>query len=248
MIITPIKTRVLTTPHDDLLEAIRSSKLRVKEGDIIAVTSKVVSIWEGNTVHMDSIDKRDLIKREADYWTPRSGPVNSGFNTIARGILIGSSGIDESNSGRYYTLLPKDPNASARRLLRFFRKEYRVQKIGVVITDSHSIFLRRGALGISVGHAGFASLVDYRGTKDLFGREFQFEIANVADALAAAAVLAIGEGDECTPLAVIRGTDFVFRPRVPRNRATFEVSIEEDKFGILQAVPWRTGGGGKIRE
>ncbi len=245
--IRTIRTGVVSAPKDDLLQHIRQSKISLKEGDIVAVTSKVVGIWEGATLPLDSIPKDELVKREAKLWLDRRNVFGRRvMHTITKGHLIPSAGIDESNGNGYYILYPRDPERSARRLLDFFKKEYGVEKIGVLLTDSHSTPLRRGVTGFSLAHAGFEPLVDYRGTKDIFGRDFKFSQTNVPDALAAAAVLAMGEGAEQTPLAVISGTRYVYRKRSKKKRihSSFDVSLREDLFGaFLKSVPWKKGKG-----
>jgi F420-0:gamma-glutamyl ligase len=106
-----------------------------------------------------------------------------------------------------------------------------------------SIPLRRGAIGFALAWDGFVPLNDYRKKHDLFGREFRAEVANVADGLAAGAVAAMGEGDESTPVAVIRGAKVVFG-----NKKTKEPLItapEDDMFApLLFSKKWRRGGQG----
>jgi F420-0:gamma-glutamyl ligase len=244
--IRTIKTDVISAPKDDLLKHIRNSALTLKEGDIVAVTSKVVGIWEGRTVPIGSIEKDELIKRESKLWLPRN-MVFGGYamHTITHGFLISSAGIDESNGNGYYILYPKNPQRSALNLLKFFQKEYGVQKIGVIVTDSHSTPLRRGVTGFSLAHAGFEPLVDYRGQKDIFGRPYHFSQSNVPDALAASAVLAMGEGNEQTPLAIIRGTSYalLIKGKSKRKWSKFNIPISKDIFGVfLNKMPWRKGG------
>nr|AIA18954.1 F420-0:Gamma-glutamyl ligase [uncultured bacterium] len=244
-IIRTIRTGVISVQHADLLECIRRSRLTLNEGDIVAVTSKVVGIWEGRTVPIGSIQKDELIKQEAQLWLERKHvPGMRVMHTITRGILIPSSGIDESNGNGQYILYPKDPNKSAQRLLRFLKKEYAIKKLGVILTDSHSTPLRRGVTGFALAYAGFPPLLDYRGTKDIFGRSFHFSQSNIPDALAAAAVLAMGEGAEQTPLAVISGTPWAGRTasRTTRPFSSYDVSLKEDLYApFLRNVSWKKG-------
>lgn len=251
MIVTPVRTRVLTPPQDDLLAVIRASLPRMPERSVLVVTSKVVSIGEGRCVSKEKYpDKDALIRKEADRYLPRSATPGSWvMHTIKRNIFIPSAGVDESNSGGYYTLWPKDPYASARKLWQWARKQYRVKNIGIVISDSHSIPLRRGMMGFALSYHGFRPLKEYRGTRDLFGREMKITQRNFPDALAAAAVLEMGEGDESVPLAVIRDIpDIVFteRPYRPRRpHSSFEIKTREDLYyPLLSSVPWQKGGGG----
>jgi len=248
--ITPIKTGVFNPPQDDLIRHIRHIRnvnLKLKEGDIIAISSKVVGIWEGRTLPIDSIEKDELVKREARLWLPRRNVFGRRvMHTITNGILIASAGIDESNGNGWYILYPDDPDKSAQRILKFFQKEFGLKKLGVILTDSRSTPLRRGVTGFALSYAGFYPLFDYRGKKDIFGRPFHFSQSNIPDALAAIAVLAMGEGNEQTPIVVISGTDYVSKhpPRRKKPHSTFDVSLRDDLFGpFLKSVKWRKGKG-----
>ncbi len=113
-----------------------------------------------------------------------------------------------------------------------------MKNLGVIITDSTSVPLRRGAIGFALAWSGFKPLRDYRGSKDLFGRVFEIEIANLADSLAAAANLLMGEGTECTPLAVIRdapGVVFTDSDREPKG-SELRVAPANDLFAPLLFV------------
>ena len=132
------------------------------------------------------------------------------------------------------------------------RTIYKIKNFGVVITDSHTIPLRRGTLGISLAHYGFTPLKDYRGERDIFGREFAIQVADIADGLAASAVLAMGEGKETTPLALITDIPFVVFSEKPyrgmRPFSSFEIEEKQDLYyPLLSSVPWKKGGSGKAR-
>ncbi len=244
MEILPIKTRVLKAPKDDLLEAIFASRLKLKDGDIVAISSKVVSIDEGNAVLLDSVDKRELIKQNSELYLEAPQNLYRTIFTIAKGVLVGSAGIDESNSNGYWVLYPKDPFNSAKRLRRALMKHYRLEKLGIIITDSMSIPLRRGAIGFALAWDGFRPLNDYRNQKDLFGRKFKFELANMADGIAAGAVAFMGEGSEGTPLAVVRGANVRFGS--VRTKDPLIVETADDIFAPLffSKRKWKKGGKG----
>ena len=251
MIIKTIKTKTVNPPKDDLLGKIKIALRSLKEKDIVVIASKVVSIWQGRCVRVaDYLDKDDLVMREADFYLPRAcTPGAWCMHTMKNNIFIPSAGIDESNALGHYILWPKNVKQTAKELWNWLRKNYRVKELGVIITDSHTISLRRGVLGISLAHYGFAPLRDYRGKSDLFGRELKMTQTNIADGLAAAAVVLMGEGSECTPLAVIRdvpGIAFVARPSKSKKPfSTFEIKTHEDLYyPLLSAVPWQKGGGG----
>jgi F420-0:gamma-glutamyl ligase len=102
---------------------------------------------------------------------------------------------------------------------------------------------RRGAIGFALAWAGFEPLYDYRRTKDIFGREFLIEQTNIADALAAAAVLVMGEGKEQTPLAILRDVPHVSSGPRRKSPDAFQVPFTEDLFApLLLKGPWKKGG------
>ena len=251
MQIKSIVTPILHPPHDDLFEVIRAAVTTMPERSVLVVTSKVVSIWEGRCVAVDAVtDKDTLAIQESDTYVPR-GETPHGWclHTMKHNLFVPSAGIDRSNAANYYILWPKDPTASAERIWRWCRDTYGVTELGVLITDSHSVPLRRGVVGISLGHYGFEPLRDYRNTPDLFGRELKVTQTNIADGLAAAAVLIMGEGAESTPL--VQMTDvphiqFVSTPLVSTKRySSFEVPPTEDMYApFFASLPWKQGGGG----
>ena len=203
MKIEAIKTRVVEPPQDDLLEVIKEAVVEIPERSILAVTSKVVSIWQGKCVS-DTEDKDQLIEKEADKYIPREALEHRWVtHTIKNNILISSAGIDHSNGNGYYVLWPDDPNGIAQKIREWIQETYNVQDIGVVITDSRSMPLRRGAIGMALGHAGFRALKDYRDTPDIFGNDLKVSISNIVDAVGGAATLVMGEGNETTPLALM---------------------------------------------
>lgn len=253
MMIQPIKTRILAPPQDDLLVAIRAALPSVPEKSVLAITSKVVSVHEGRCVtHENFPDKDALIQQEAEQYLPRDfTPYGWVMHTTKNHMFIPSAGVDESNGNGYYILWPKNPRQSARGLWEWARKEYGVRELGIVITDSHTIPMRRGVLGISLSHWGFAPVEDIRGQKDLFGREFAITTIDVADGLAAAAVAVMGEGTAPTPLALISDVPFVRFIADSEEQKTasdfHDFPLDADLYGpFLKSVPWRKGGGGIV--
>ncbi len=251
MIVTPIKTRVMVPPTDDLFGMMRDALPRLEEKSVLAVTSKVVSIGQGRCIPKAAYpDKDELIKKEADKYLSRDFVPNRWvMHTIKHGLFIPSAGIDESNGNEHYILWPRDPTGTTKEIWDWARNEYGVTDLGVIITDSHTIPMRRGTLGISLAHYGFIPIKDYRGDKDIFGRELVIQVADIADGLAAAAVLAIGEGKETTPLAVITDIPFVAfseKPYAPTKPfSSFAIEMEEDLYyPLLSSVPWERGDGG----
>ncbi len=209
--IFPIKTRPFLPPKDDLYELLDAHLPLVEEGDILLVTSKILAIHQGRTIKMSDVaSKDDLIMEEAEQFIPRKESSNGQVLLTIKGYtLIPSAGIDESNGNGYYVLWPEKVNEAAKEIWQYVKGKYHIKKFGVIITDSHTIPLRRGVLGISIGFYGIHPIKDYRGTPDIFGRELKITQVDVVDALAAFGVLMMGEGNEQTPLCLIRAADFV---------------------------------------
>ncbi len=243
MIVKAIKTRKFLPPKDDLWQLLSEIK-DLKENSVLAITSKVVSIGEGRCLAISKFpDKDKLAIKEADKYLPReTAPDGLIMHTIKNNILVASSGIDESNGAGYYILWPKDPQKSAGNIWKFLREKFNIKNLGIVITDSRLIPLRRGVVGIAIGYFGFKPLKDYRGTPDLFGREFKMETSNLPDSLATAAVLEMGEGAEGKPIAIISGIpDLKFTSH--NESHILDIDEQEDMFyPFLSAVSWKKGG------
>jgi coenzyme F420-0:L-glutamate ligase len=244
MEILPIKTRALRAPKDDLLDAIFSSKMKLREGDIVALSSKVVAIHEGATLLAKGVDKRSLVKKHTDWYLEVPSNIHRTIFTLNKGAIVGSAGIDESNGNDHFILYPQNPFESARTIRKALLKQYGIKKLGLIITDSMSVPLRRGAIGFALSWDGFQPLNDYRKKKDLFGRPFKMELANVVDGLSAGAVSVMGEGSESTPLVVIRGANVTFGNR--KQKDSLIVEPADDIFAPLffTGRRWKKGAQG----
>lgn len=208
MLVKAIKTRPFLPPKDDLFALLKEALVNLKEKSIIAITSKIVAIGQGRCVKVGSIDKDELIKKEADLYIDRTeSPNGYAILTIKDNILIPSAGIDESNANGYYILWPEYPCKAAKDIYDFIKKEFNLKQFGVIITDSHCTPLRSGIMGIGIAYYGFYPLRTYIGKKDIFGREMKMSQTNIVDSLAASAVFEMGEGAEQTPIAVIEGIE-----------------------------------------
>lgn len=242
---TSISTRLVEPPQDDIDDVLTSAVSELPERAVLAISSKIISIGQGRCVSVgDVADKDELIRQEADEYLEREEvPGEWCMHTITNNLLIGSAGIDESNADGYYILWPREPHQEAARIREWLTAQYGVSNCGVVIVDSHSVPLRRGVVGISLAHAGIRPLTDYRGQDDLFGDEIKMSMANVADSIAAGAVLAMGEGNEQTPLCLVTGLrDEAFHTQEATNRpySSFVVTKEEDLFyPLLRSAPWK---------
>lgn len=250
MIVKAIKTRPLLPPQDDLLSVLKESfsRSKLKEKSIVIVTSKVVSIWQGRCIKIEKgVDKNKLIEQEADFYLPANLNTYGFHISIKHNTLIASAGIDESNANGYYILWPRDPQKAANTIRSFLKKQFGISKVGVVITDSHVQPLRWGTVGTSIAHSGFDALNSYIGKPDIFGRKLKVTNAAVAEGIAAAAVLTMGEGKEQTPIAIASDIQFInFVDHDPTKKELRKLAInkEEDIYSpLLRAVKWKKGKG-----
>ncbi|MEK7169841.1 MAG: coenzyme F420-0:L-glutamate ligase [Patescibacteria group bacterium] len=204
MLIIPIKTRVFSPPQDDIFPALAVAARKLKEKDVLVVTSKVVAIDEGRAVPASTAAaKRRLVLSETESHTAFGGA--PGVTLSLKGhAVIASAGIDDSNGNGYWILWPKHPMRSAKKIWEFARKKSGLKRLGIIITDSYCMPMRSGTTGISIGFYGFHPVVSHIGKRDLFGRRFIFSKSNRADGIAAAAVGVMGETDEHIPVAIVR--------------------------------------------
>ncbi|MDP3993382.1 MAG: coenzyme F420-0:L-glutamate ligase [Candidatus Doudnabacteria bacterium] len=203
-----VKTRAFLPPKDDIYKLMNDHLPSLYSGDILIVTSKIVAIHQGRCEKIGKKTKRELAMREADMYLP--GKNKYSFLTIKDNAIISSAGVDSSNGRGYYILPPKNPNSEARKIRQFLKKKFKLKKLGVIITDSHSIPLHYGTLGISIGFSGFVPLREYTGRKSVFGAKLKTARSNIVDALAAAGTLLMGEGGEKIPFVIARNTPATF--------------------------------------
>jgi F420-0:gamma-glutamyl ligase len=212
MQVLPVKCALLKPPQSDLLVALEKVIIDLKPNDILAITSKVLSIHQGRCVKIDQANylqqKNELIKSEADIVVPLEITKNLKASPLTKknNIWIGSAGIDESNGDGYFILWPQNPQLEVKKIHEWISNKKGFNNFGVLITDTAKRPFRLGAIGVALAHYGFQAIKSYAGTKDLFGRVFKNERINQADALAAVAVQVMGEGEEGTPLALIRNS------------------------------------------
>lgn len=245
MKISPIKTNVIGAKEYSLKSFVDEYVHELDDESVLVVTSKVVALCEGAVRAKSEVTKDELIREEAELvLLPENTRYGITF-TIKNHMITPTAGIDESNAGDVYVLLPRDPQTSANRLREYLVKKFQVENVGVVITDSTSRMLQRGTTGVCLAHSGFRALNSYVGKPDLFGREMKVSASNVAQGLAAAAVVTMGEGAERTPLSIITDVSFVqFQKRNPSEDELHEIYIEldDDIFSpFLKGVEWEKG-------
>jgi coenzyme F420-0:L-glutamate ligase/coenzyme F420-1:gamma-L-glutamate ligase len=187
----------------------------------VVVTHKIVSKTEGSIVNLDTLSPSEQAREIAQKTGKepafveavlgetkeivRIGP-NSLITETRNGVICANAGIDKSNieGEKNIALLPRNPDESAQRI-RSEIKKLTSHDVAVVISDTHGRPLRMGEINVAIGVAGIKPTRDRRGEKDLFGYVLRVKQTAVADELASAAELVIGQADEGIPVAIIRG-------------------------------------------
>nr|WP_223242904.1 coenzyme F420-0:L-glutamate ligase [Streptomyces sp. CBMA123] len=171
-----------------------------RDGDILLVTSKIVSKAEGRLLH--AADRDAAIDAETVRVVARRGPIRIVENR--NGFVMAAAGVDASNTAPgTVLLLPEDPDASAR-ALRARLRQLTGRRLAVVVTDTFGRPWRNGLTDVAIGAAGLSVLEDHRGRTDSHGNELMLTVTATADELAAAADLVKGKASG-VPVAVVRG-------------------------------------------
>ena len=254
--VTGLRGIPLVQAGDDLaailVAALAAADVDPADGDVLVVTQKIVSKSEGRQVALDRVEPSPgavelaaeigkdarLVQLVLDQSTEVVRKAPGVLITRNRlGLVCANAGIDQSNldHGESATalLLPAAPDATAARLQRAISTRTGT-RIGVVISDSSNRPWRVGTVGIAIGAAGLTVLDDRRGSTDLYGRELQATLINRADAIAAAAVLVMGESTERIPAALVQGLPppDAFPPQTaePHTAAMIPRPLETDLF------------------
>lgn len=215
---------------DILVKSLNESKVELKDNDILVLAQKIVSKSEGRIVNLATVtpssqaielaQKAEKDPRVMELMLQESNEVlRVRVGTIIvehkLGFVCANAGIDHSNvmgdgdkNEEWVLLLPEDPDQSARQI-REKIKQSTGKNIGVMVIDSHGRAWRNGTVGICIGLSGIPALVDERGWKDLFGYTLKVTIVGVADELAAAASLIMGQAAEGIPAVHVRGFPYL---------------------------------------
>jgi len=222
---------------DDLAALIGDAVEGLQDGDILAVTSKIVSKAEGRVVVAE--DREAAITAETVRIVATRGTTRIVQN--AWGQVMAAAGVDASNTvDGTVLLLPADPDASARALCLALRGRFGI-RIGVVITDTFGRPWREGQTDVALGAAGLRVLDDLRGTQDAAGHELRVTQPAVGDEIAAAADLVKGKANG-TPVAVIRGLGHLVTDELdPRGAQPLVRGAETDMFSLGTSEAWDEG-------
>jgi coenzyme F420-0:L-glutamate ligase/coenzyme F420-1:gamma-L-glutamate ligase len=201
---------------------LRDASIKVGDGDVFVVAQKIISKAEGRVVNLDSIEPSPRARDWASAFDkdPRVVEVvlreSKRIVRMERGVLISetshgficaNAGVDTSNVAEgTVTLLPKDPDASARRTRACLEEALRI-RVAVIVSDTFGRPWREGLVNVALGVSGIAPLIDYRGRKDSQGRPLKVTVIAIADELASAAELVMKKSDG-VPVAIVRGFDY----------------------------------------
>jgi len=236
LVITPLIHVPLVNPGDNitdlLVNSIKLQNIKILDGDIIVITSKIISKAENRFVNLadvkpskraveiSKIHQKDVRLIELILQESRE-VIRITYNTIIvehrLGFICANAGIDHSNvslenrkNGSSYLLLPLDPEGSARRIRNDLKDQFGVN-IGVMIIDSQGRPWRQGIIGMMIATAGVPALVDLRGKEDIFGLKLKVTQVAAADELAAASSLIMGQIDEKIPAVHAHGFPYDLR-------------------------------------
>jgi coenzyme F420-0:L-glutamate ligase/coenzyme F420-1:gamma-L-glutamate ligase len=228
LVLTAVPGIPMIAAGDDLaaiiVKALRDADLALAAGDVLVLAQKIVSKAEGRSVDLATVtpspravalaEETGKDFRVVELILAESTEVlrhRPGVLIVAHklGLVLANAGIDRSNvDGREHVLLlPRDPDRSCAELRRAIAAGTGVEA-GVVIIDSIGRAWRNGTIGTAIGVAGLPGLLDLRGTPDLFGRPLETTEVGLADELAAAASLVMGQAGEGTPVVLARGLGY----------------------------------------
>jgi coenzyme F420-0:L-glutamate ligase/coenzyme F420-1:gamma-L-glutamate ligase len=196
------------------------------DGDILVITSKIVSKAEDRVV---ASDRDSAIRAETVRVVARRGPTT--ISQTRHGLVMAAAGVDESNTAPgTVVLLPVDPDASAEALRKSITERARA-RVGVIITDTMGRPWRTGQTDTAIGAAGIAPLRDHRGQADTFGNLLEVTVAAVADEIAAAADL-VKQKTTGVPVAIVRGLSDLVTDAAGPGAAALIRPAEEDMFRL----------------
>lgn len=223
--IDPLEGLPEVRPGDDLAEMLAPAlaTLGIDDGDIVAVTQKIVSKAEGRVIEGD--ERAEVVARETVRVVARRGDLV--IAETAHGFVCANAGVDASNvEAGTLALLPEDPDGSAERI-RVALGDRLGKTVGVVITDTFGRAWRTGVVNVAIGCSGLPAVIDLRGQPDHHGRELEATEVALADEVAAASGLVMAKAAR-VPAALVRGVD---RGGAPDGVATDLVRApDEDLF------------------
>ncbi|HEX5541118.1 MAG TPA: coenzyme F420-0:L-glutamate ligase [Micromonospora sp.] len=242
--ILPVRGIGDVSPGDDLAALIATAAPWLRDGDILVVTSKIVSKAEGRLVDVPVAGPERDAAREEILAAETARPVaRRGQTRIVQthhGFVMASAGIDASNvAASQLVLLPKDPDASARSLRAALRERYGVD-VAVIISDTMGRPWRNGLTDVALGVSGMSAIRDHRGEIDPYGNELTITQMAVVDELAGAGELVKGKSAQ-VPVAVVRGYLVATEPEDGIGAASLVRDAAYDLFSLGTAEAHAAG-------
>ncbi|MEM1563181.1 MAG: coenzyme F420-0:L-glutamate ligase [Candidatus Bathyarchaeia archaeon] len=240
----------LIRPGDNIAEIIvetaRRNGLEIEDGDIIVIAQKVFSKAEGRIVNLKEVVPSEFAREIAGKTgkspkfvelvlreTRNLVKVSSEILLVedVRGLVCINAGIDKSNveGDSSFALLPKDPDFSAEKCRREIKK-LTGKDVAVIICDTYSRPFRRGQVNFAIGLAGIKPFKDYRGKRDLYGYILKVKNVAVADEIAAAAELLMGQAEEATPVVIFKGLKDILEYCEKSSAKELKIEKDEDLF------------------
>jgi coenzyme F420-0:L-glutamate ligase len=226
-----VKTGIIKTGDDMvevILESLREQNLILEDNDILAITSKIIACAEGRVVKLSDVKPSDSAKELAQQFSLQPefaelilceadkiyGGVEKAVLTLKNGVLTANAGIDNKNAPKDYVVLwPSDAQKWAMRIREGIKRKTG-KHVAVLIVDSGLVPLRKGTVGLALAVAGFKPVKDCRGDKDIYGKPLMITQHAIADNLASAAHLLMGEAAEKTPVVLIKDAPVDFDDNV----------------------------------
>jgi coenzyme F420-0:L-glutamate ligase / coenzyme F420-1:gamma-L-glutamate ligase len=246
----PIRTPTKSSPFNlgELVDRFVGRKLR--DGDILVISSKFIAVSEGRVVDLGTVVPSDyaasesrrlnipaelceLIIRESDDVI---GGVSGFMLTLKEGLLTPNAGIDKSNVAHGKVVLyPRSPLESATALVEEMRFRRGVE-IGVVVSDSRLMPTRKGTVGVALAAAGMEAIVDLRGKPDLFGNVLKVTSQAIADDLCSGAQIVMGEANESTPIVLVRG----LKAKARKGYAMSSFAVDPEQCVYMRSLGYRS--------
>jgi coenzyme F420-0:L-glutamate ligase len=235
----------------EIIYSVENEGEKIRDGDIIAVSSKFISMSKGRYVKLDEVriskkaknlaTKLDmdaaiaqLVLLEADEIL---GGVSGFALTMKNGVIAPNAGIDRSNAPPGHVMLySKDSYKDAEDLKKEIF-QLTEKRVGVLVTDSRLMPLRMGTTGLAIGIAGFEPLLDERGKSDLFGNVLKVTRRSLADQMAASVQILMGEADEGFPIIIIRSSDSMPWKLTDQSFTYKDLAVDNSECIYMRGIP-----------
>lgn len=232
---------------DLILNAVDKVDIKIENTDIFVIAETIISKAEGNKINLKTIkptpkafelaEKTGKDPHLVEAIIQESGEIlkvgpDFIISETKHGFVCANAGIDESNvENGMATPIPEDPDRSASVIMKKI-KSLTGKEVVVIISDTQGRAFREGAIGTAIGISGMSALWDRKGEKDLYGRELQTTSIAVADELAAAASILMGQANEGIPVVIIRGVNYV--KNLKNDNATSKDLLRPKKYDVFR--------------